>query len=291
MFMSMRRGIAWSLVLFCVLPITHVIAAGPVDCASQIKQAIATLGEPESAVVAEKIPAISYEDAVAGRFPRLENTPFYEYQIPEHGYITVLDLSSPRVLGHPNVGRALNIWREHTKATYLSRLKKFMPKSPEGGSAAVKSMDFTNRSVVILNTSKSINISNSIDDHFPELYGGVRIVFARKPGEKLPFQHDFPDYVRTLAAAEVGRLTGPGSMLLLIHSAMRVIEQYPEVENIFVHTSRSHVRLYRQLGALPDHEDERDHLNVILRYDKERVPEVIKHTKKKVDPSASHSDS
>ncbi|MFL5812129.1 MAG: hypothetical protein ACJ763_01010 [Bdellovibrionia bacterium] len=285
--LSTRRGIVCLLALSAFSSIPYAFAGAQDHCASNIIEKIEELSSSRELVPTDRVPTISYRDVINGRIPQFKKTPSFEFQTPDGGFITVLDVSSSKVRDNPNLGRALKIWNIKVEREFRKRLAKFRSYFKNGGKRRLNSLDFPDRTVVILKTKKSLN------DGSPSVDSGMRIVFGRNSDEKLPFQQEFSDYNRAEVAAEIGRLYGPGDGPLLLHTGMRVIEQAPEVREVWVHTSWPHAKLYGRMGAKAETADidVRDPLtlpypvNVILRFDREKVHGVIDKTKEQMSSS------
>ncbi len=143
-------------------------------------------------------------------------------------------------------------------------------------------VDFRDRSIYILNTR------GSIDAAVPVFRGGIRVVLARRAGDKLPFETDMGHSRDRLegSAAEVGRFTvdeSGGDKLKnvertvgLIRAALGEIAALKDVQTIYVHTSRSHVRLYKMMGLKPLSVIGEDPLNQIMIFNRSQLVEYLK---------------
>jgi hypothetical protein len=274
------QGIMCLLILIGFSVIPFAIAEPPREgCASDIISRIEQLSSSRALVTTDKIPTIQYEDAIQGRMPHLKNTPFFEFQLPDGGYVTVADISSPKVRENRKLRQAVKRWNVKTDAE-LRRLPKFSHLPP----GSINSLDFPDRTVVIMKARKSIN-----SDGNPGVEAGIRVVFARGADEQLPFQKDISEFVRAENAAEPGRLSGAGSTSLMLQIALRVIQKYRDIAEIDVHTSKPHATLYRRHKADPGKENTfvQDDYNWILQFDRLRIYRVIQKTKSVLEINGS----
>jgi hypothetical protein len=254
-----------------------VAVSGPFDnCARQIEDKIEDLYPSTALVVTNKIPTISFKNAINGRLPKVRNTPYFEFQVHDGSFLTVIDLNSPKVRAHPVLNEALDLWEKHTEKEYR-RLPKFADLPP----GALQGRDYPDRTVVIIKSKKSLNDGNI------EVEGGARIVFAHESEEKLPYQNEFPGLPRAESAAEPGRLTASGFSPLLLHFTVRTIERDPSIKEIYVHTSQGHEIVYGRNGAKTKDVVRKDKDNVLLRFSRLQIREIIKKTKDKMMLSAS----
>jgi hypothetical protein len=276
-----HRGLPKPQGMVCLLTLAVLFSSslaipGPLDnCVRNIEGRIQALSSSRALVVTHKIPTITYENAINGRIPKVKNTPYFEFEVPDGGFLTVIDLSSPKVKRNGTLTQALELWKEFTYQTY-QRLPKFKDVTRE----EFDPFKFRDRTVVIMKTKKSLN------DGDPEVLGGIRVVFAHGD-EELPYQSDLPEFERgSDASAEPGRLTGSGFSPMMLHFSVGVIKQNPGITEVVVHTSKGHVVHYRRVGAKTKDVRVKDDDNMLLRFSRLQVLEVIKRTRDKLTLSA-----
>jgi hypothetical protein len=264
-------SLAGLLALFLVSPAANAISGSQEDCANQVIHAIETLRNSRAVAHVEgEIPTIGYKEALIGGVPDIQHTPYYQFQAPDHSYVTVVDLSSPKVRGNPKFTKLLEAWNQVTDEK-LRELEQFKHLPP----GSFNSLDFPDRTVALIRTTKSVN------DRDYEITGGVRVVFSNSHEEPLPFQKDFPDVPRGVKASETGRLTGSGNATMLVHFAMKVIKNSPETREIYVHTSYKHEVLYRRSGAKLDEKEivKKDKFNWLLPFVRTHLDRVLLKTR------------
>lgn len=184
----------------------------------------------------------------------------------------VIDLA--QVTANSQVDKVVRSYFEFVETVYRTRLEKFslMKNDTETqkiiDQKKIIEKDLEKRSILIL------NVPAIFDPLSPEFYGGIRIALARNPTEKLPFQYEFPNYKRpneNAVSIEIGRLTSAAQVdssiaIKLIKLAIQVATQNSNVRHIYVHTSKTHLRLYRRTGLEPTSIFIADDINYILRF-------------------------
>lgn len=274
-----HRAIGCFLVLSIVSPGNLANAETAESCALHVvSQEIQELqgSRSRALVVTDRIPTISYKQALNGGMPKLKDAPFYEFETPDGNYIAVVDLSSPKAWNHPRLRPLLEDWNAETDKG-LRRLPQFQHLPP----GSFNSLDLPERTAAIIKTTTSVN------DGPAKTIGGIRVVFTRSKDEALPLHEEFPDEPRVDKSAEPGRLFGPGNVQLFLHFAMRVIKESAGTLEIKVHTSESHNILYRRSGAKTDNIFKRDDKHWLLRFGRMHVKEIIKKTKKVLEINVS----
>jgi hypothetical protein len=220
-------------------------------------------------VLTDKIPTVDYKHALNGGLPELmRDIPFYQFQTPDHSYLTVVDLSSAKSWSNPRLRALLEDWNVET-----DKALRTLPQFAHLPAGSFNSLDLPERTVAIIKTATSIN------DGPTKAVGGIRVVFARTPNEPLPLHEDFPEESSGAKSAEPGRLFGSGNATLFLHFAMRVINHSVETTEIKVHTSNVHTRLYRNNGAVTEDIYKRDKEHWLLRFGRMHVREILKKTK------------
>lgn len=213
-------------------------------------------------------------------------------QSPPYAFMsdgTVTTTIQPTTLKeYKNLERSITAYELFQKAIYKERLPKFRDPalsktaSHEPPKTIRPPVDYRSRSIYILNTR------GTVDAAYPLFRGGIRIVLARRSEDKLPFEIDMGHsrHRRDGSAAEVGRFTvdeSGGDKLKnaersvgLIRAALLEIAAHKDVQTIYVHTSRTHVRLYKMMGLKPLDVVGEDPLNRIMIFTRAQLLEYLK---------------
>ncbi|MBL7554921.1 MAG: hypothetical protein JNM24_03795 [Bdellovibrionaceae bacterium] len=224
-----------------------------------------------------------YQNTIEPQFilPLLKKVKFFETKSPHGTHLMVVDLA--QVSPSSRIQQIVSSYFNYVRSVYQERLKKFEgnPSAPADRQQEFIDHSLALRSVLVLDTP------NDMDPQSPTFNGGVRVTYARSTYEKLPLQYEFPNFHRyNLAgtAAEIGRLTAqpgspPGLSIHLIKLATQVALQDPNVTDIYVHTSKTHARLYRLMGLRPRNVDIKDELNYVLRFTTQDALNWLTHVK------------
>ncbi len=161
---------------------------------------------------------------------------------------------------------------------YQRRLEKFKSSVTESQEETFfdHSLGASQPFLIVLNSTQPLCHPSS------RLLGGIRVVIARSPEEKLPFQSE-PAFNHCLlgsgfhGAAEIGRLTAEsqsnrqlGADLITVGGMLTL--QFHEVHNFYVHTSRTHAKLYSRMGLTPNHPPYYcDSLNCLIHYNRQEI--------------------
>ena len=196
-----------------------------------------------------------YENHIEKAFvlPLLKKVKFFNLTSAHGSLLTVIDLAQVQPMS--SLDRMVKSYFQYVRDIYRARLKKFDTQISPAALSQQAHIDkeLTNRSILIVDTPSEQATAES------EFNGGVRVTLARNPNEKLPLQFELPDYRRhdiSGTSIEVGRLTAQpgvsaGLSINLIRVAVQLALQYPNVRDIYVHTSRVHSRLYKLMGLIP----------------------------------------
>ena len=214
----------------------------------------------------------------------MENGYAFENILADGSTITVIDLSHYRT-NSGIVNKAVTTYERIQQKIYETRLPKYQESLTPEQAAWKKAREekLKYRSLFILNSVRALSETR------PKLLGGARVVFALSQYDKLPFELDlgidrpYPE----LVAAEVGRLTvdetqieshGQASLaraVEIIKASLRAISYNSNVEVVFVHTSRVHVRLYKAMGLIPKEVIDKDLLNQIMVFTRDQLFEFL----------------
>lgn len=210
------------------------------------------------------------------------NTPPHTI-LPDGTILTVIRPST--VKSYANLDRSISAYENFQHSIYKNRLPKFRTPTTVGPSVSRSkpAHNYRSRSIFILNTSGMVQAAQ------PIFRGGIRIVLARRAEDALPFEDDvgLQRQRREVSAAEVGRFTveetpsadslkGVERSVALIRAALVEIMGYRDVEYIYVHTSRTHVRLYKMMGLIPLEVLGEDPLNKIMVFNREQLLNYLK---------------
>lgn len=176
------------------------------------------------------------------------------------------------------IARLVQLAESQRKVAY-QRLAKFKNQGVVN-EADKADNDLMPRTIYVMNTSRPIDTLNN------EVRGGIRVVFARSRGEKLPWENDLGrTRPNSRPAAEFGRLhansnSRPETVIELINSAAQVASNHPEIQDFYFHTSKIHSRLYRRMGIEPDFVDEIDDLNHVWHFDRRTLEATLRRRAK-----------
>lgn len=187
---------------------------------------------------------------------KIIDTGALSYQIEDGTTMTVIDKAWADRYPSSKIANAIENYYLQQGEIYQRRLDKFKEPKMDNEGETNPEEEYQDRTIIILNTTRPLTEGGG------DILGGIRVVFSQGLHEKLPFQYDsrFANFLRKNRqhwAAEVGRLTAdsksnPGLSLELIQAAGHIIFQMPQVQNIYVHTSRLHTRLYGRMGLVPE---------------------------------------
>ena len=213
-------------------------------------------------------------DFLNGKYQISEKVKAFSYVLPDNTYLTFVNMA---LIDPFSVeAKSAQNYLVHRAEVFRERLSKYQEKDRESLEMSLRiEAEILPRSFIILNTQGPID--HVATSH--EFLAGARVVFAKSEFEKLPYQLD-PE-LTTLKlerknpkvwAAEVGALlvTAKGNAnksVELINAAIQVALSYSNIWDVYVHTSKLHARMYRQMSLAPEEITIIDNLNYILRYD------------------------
>lgn len=211
----------------------------------------------------------------------------FQEKLEDGSTVTVLDFSIYKDFS-VRFNRAVEGYEDIQQKIYRERLEKFQATlSPDQKKVlSNREEEMKQRSLFVLNSAVPLTTEP------PKLLGGARVVFSFNRFQKLPFELDLninrlnPDVV----AAEVGRLTvaeasNPveenskttlGRTVEIIKNALLGISYNSQVQVIYVHTSRVHVRLYKLMGLIPSGVISIDTLNQVMVFTRQQLFEYLK---------------
>lgn len=174
------------------------------------------------------------------------------------------------------IGQYLDFQNEY----YVKKLPRYSNLTPQDRvKIDFQDIEVRNRSDFLVIIKGDLNTKNKI-----EFLGGIRAVFSKNQTERLPLE--FEHNVRRLPVAngkisvEIGRLTSVNESSQLIFSMLKKVIENKDVEWVYVHTSKAHVRLYRKMGITTDRFIDIDKVSQLLAFSREDVERTIKQLAK-----------
>lgn len=188
--------------------------------------------------------------------------------LPDHSFINIVNLA--KVPAYSVEYMSARNYLQHRDLVYKQRIKKF--KSEDVNSAFLKfkiDLEVRLRSFIVMNTAEPIS-----DIPATEFLGGARVSLSTKAVDKLPFELglsiDRPH--KEHIAAEIGALTANTKnnsfkSVEIINAAIKLAADYGKADDVYVHTSAVHARMYHRMNIDPAETLTIDDLNHVLRFE------------------------
>ena len=195
-------------------------------------------------------------------------TESFSFQLADKTFITVVNLAN--VKSDSVEAKSAKNYLLHRDQIYAQRLKIFDDEHLEKiTTTQTIDQQVATRSLLIMNTKNPITRFAAT-----EFIGGARVVLAKSDQALLPFQLGLGISRNKIGsiAAEIGALTAytkdnPNKSVEVINAAIKLAVSYAQADQVYVHTSRLHSRLYKKMNLDADETLAIDDLNYILRFD------------------------
>ena len=195
-------------------------------------------------------------------------TESFSFQLADKTFMTIVNLATAKPYSFE--AESAKNYLLHRDRIYAERLKIYDEENV-GKMSATQTIDHQvqPRSLILMNTEAPIDSSAAT-----EFIAGARVVLAKSEQALLPFQLGLGmDRMESgSVAAEIGALTAytkdnPNKSVEVVNAAIKLAISYAHANNVYVHTSRLHSRLYRKMNLKADETLVLDDLNYILRFD------------------------
>jgi hypothetical protein len=205
---------------------------------------------------------------MSGKSELISEAKMISYMLPDHSYITIVNLA--KVGAYSIEFLSARNYLKHRDLIYKQRIKKFKSENETSSFLKYKiDHDVRLRSFLVMNTAEPITNSPAT-----EFIGGARVSVTRNAIDKLPFEMglsiDRPQ--KDHSAAEIGALTAntkdnPFKSVEIINAAIKLAADYAKADDVYIHTSAVHARMYHRMNIDPTETLAIDNLNYVLRFE------------------------